>query len=171
MNDLGGNSVVLKEAGRQDLGFILHAEQSAKTDGFVGGWSEAEHRSAMQDADVAYWLILVPPVTRPVGYVIVRGLESEHGSLELKRLVVSETDRGYGRQALRLVEQRAFDQLGAHRLWLDVFEHNARARHVYASEGFVLEGTLRECVKLPSGYTSLVVMSLLEREYRTRGRL
>lgn len=76
MNDLRGNSVVLKEAGRQELDFILYAEQSAKTDGFVGGWSEAEHRSAMQDADVAYWLILAQPDARPVGYVIVRGLGS-----------------------------------------------------------------------------------------------
>jgi len=47
---------------------------------------------------------LARSVARPVGYVIVRGLRSEHGSLELKRLVVSETDRGYGRQALRLVK-------------------------------------------------------------------
>jgi RimJ/RimL family protein N-acetyltransferase len=51
---------------------------------------------------------------------------------------------------------KVFDELGAHRLWLDVFEHNARARHVYRSMGFAEEGV--------DG--SLVVMSMGEDEYR-----
>jgi RimJ/RimL family protein N-acetyltransferase len=55
-------------------------------------------------------------------------------------------------------------------LWLDVFEHNARARHVYRSVGFVEEGVLRECVKQQERYASLVVMSILENEYRTHVR-
>jgi len=168
VNLFSGGPVTLKDAGEQDLGFVLGAERVAREGGFVGGWSEAEHRSALQAADVAYWTVLAEPDARPVGYVILRGLADKNDSLELKRVVVSETGRGYGRHALQLVKRLAFRRLGAHRLWLDVFEHNARARHLYTSEGFVLEGTLRECVKLPGGYASLHVMSLLAREYTAR---
>jgi RimJ/RimL family protein N-acetyltransferase len=71
---------------------------------------------------------------------------------------------------LEAVLSNAFDELFAHRLWLDVFEHNARARHVYRSVGFVEEGVLRECVKQQERYASLVVMSILENEYRTHVR-
>jgi diamine N-acetyltransferase len=36
------------------------------------------------------------------------------------------------------------------------------------SEGFIVEGTLREAVRLDDGYDSLVVMSMLEGEYAAR---
>lgn len=53
----------------------------------------------------------------------------------------------------------------AHRLWLDVFEHNERARALYTSEGFTVEGVLREHVNLHGQWRSLVLMSMLSREY------
>jgi RimJ/RimL family protein N-acetyltransferase len=67
---------------------------------------------------------------------------------------------------VRAIKRRAFDTLSAHRLWLDVKEHNTPARAVYEKEGFRYEGTLRECRKGPAGCESLVVMSMLEHEYR-----
>jgi RimJ/RimL family protein N-acetyltransferase len=49
---------------------------------------------------------------------------------------------------------------------------NTRALALYESEGFVVEGRLRESVRVTSdgvdGYDSLVVMSLLDREYQAR---
>ena len=62
----------------------------------------------------------------------------------------------------------AFRDLHAHRFWLDVKALNVRAQALYASEGFVEEGRLRESVKLAEGYESLIVMSLLDREYEAR---
>jgi RimJ/RimL family protein N-acetyltransferase len=62
--------------------------------------------------------------------------------------------------------EKVFDELSAHRIWLDVFPHNSRARHIYRSVGFVEEGVLRECVKHGDIYRSLVLMSMLESEYK-----
>ena len=72
---------------------------------------------------------------------------------------------GIGRAAVRLVKRFAFRKHGAHRLWLDVKEHNDRARRLYQAEGFIVEGVLRECLRGDSGFASLVVMSLLASEY------
>jgi RimJ/RimL family protein N-acetyltransferase len=73
---------------------------------------------------------------------------------------------------VRLLKQMAFRDLHAHRFWLDVKLLNTRALKLYASEGFVEEGRLRESVRVRSdgadGYDSLVVMSLLDREYQAR---
>ena len=80
---------------------------------------------------------------------------------------MTEKGKGYGKEALRLVKKMAFQELKAHRLWLDVKEHNVRARHVYESEGFVAEGVLRECIKAEVGFESLVVMSMLCGEYQS----
>ena len=69
---------------------------------------------------------------------------------------------------MRWAKRWEFDQQGAHRLWLDVKTFNAAALNLYASEGFVEEGTLRECEHGPEGYESLVLMSLLVHEYQKR---
>jgi RimJ/RimL family protein N-acetyltransferase len=101
-----------------------------------------------------------------VGFSILLGLQSEHKSLELRRIVVGAPNQGLGRQLLEAVAKKAFDEHGAHRLWLDVFEINARARHVYEDFGFLRDGIFREAVYRNGGYHSLVLMSLLDREYR-----
>jgi RimJ/RimL family protein N-acetyltransferase len=81
------------------------------------------------------------------------------------RIVVTDKGKGYGRAAVDAIKRYTFDTLSAHRLWLDVKEHNTRARAVYEKEDFRYEGTLRECLKGPAGFESLVVMSMLEQEY------
>ena len=59
----------------------------------------------------------------------------------------------------------SFQELGAHRLWLDVKPHNERARALYRSEGFVEEGTLRDALYYNGRFESLVVMSILRPEW------
>jgi RimJ/RimL family protein N-acetyltransferase len=53
-------------------------------------------------------------------------------------------------------------------VWLDVFEDNFRAQHGYRSLGFVEEGMLRECVHHDGRYRSLILMGMLESEYRSK---
>jgi diamine N-acetyltransferase len=86
-------------------------------------------------------------------------------------MVVRSKGRGFGRAALRVAKKVAFDDLGAHRLWLDVKTHNARARALYESEGFVVEGVLRESVRTERGFESLTVMSMLLPEFAARREL
>jgi hypothetical protein len=95
------------------------------------------------------------------------GLLNPNSSVEFKRTVITQKDKGYGRKVLRLIKKWAFESLDVHRMWLAVKEFNHRARALYASEGFIVEGTLRECLKADDGsFESLVVMSLLKREYQ-----
>jgi diamine N-acetyltransferase len=67
---------------------------------------------------------------------------------------------------LRQIIRKVFSEYGAHRLWLDVFDHNVRAQRAYAAAGFRHEGMLREAVYRDGGYHSLMLMSILDREYR-----
>jgi L-amino acid N-acyltransferase YncA len=149
------------------LPFILAAEAAAREQGFISGWGEDRHRREFAAPDTAYFLVSATHARqRTVGFAIVRGLKPEPVSIELKRLVITETGCGYGRAWLRWFKAFAFAQLDAHRAWLDVFADNRRARNLYASEGFVEEGVMRECARRNGEYVSLVLMSLLAREYR-----
>ncbi|MGW0122500.1 N-acetyltransferase family protein [Streptomyces sp. NPDC003327] len=82
----------------------------------------------------------------PVGYVRVvppTPLAVNAHVRQIQGLVVAESARGKGvaRALLRAAMERARTQ-GAVRLTLRVLGHNAPARALYASEGFVVEGVL-----------------------------
>lgn len=148
-----------------DLDFVLSAEQSAENRAFVTVWTRKQHLGALSSEDLSHLVIENTADGNRVGYIILAGLADANQSIEFRRIVVTEKGKGYGRAALRLVKKLAFAELKAHRLWLDVKEHNVRARNMYESEGFVAEGVLRECIKADVGFESIVVMSMLSSEY------
>jgi diamine N-acetyltransferase len=159
-------NVRLRRTGEGDLDFVLAAEEAEENRHFVGQWTRAEHGGALSNPDLAHLVVETVGDSRPVGYVIMAGLADANRSGEFRRVVITEKGKGYGREVLRAVKRMAFEELKAHRLWLDVREHNERARRLYESEGFVAEGMLRECVSVGDGWESLVLMSVLEQEYR-----
>lgn len=154
----------LRDAIPDDLPFLLETERRFAEFGFVHSDDVCTHVEQMDDPDYAYYI--VEDREKPAGYVIVRGLTSSNCSLELKRIVIAEPGHGLGSQVLRAIAAKAFTEFRAHRLWLDVFEDNHRARRVYRSVGFVEEGTRRECMKNGERIRSLVVMSLLNDGHR-----
>jgi len=179
--------ITLRPTTEADLESVLAAERAAENAPFIRQWSLEEHRAALRDPDVAHrviestaagapagagaWPAAAPwrPASarlEPVGYVILLGLSNPHLGVEFKRLVVTRKDAGFGRAAVREVTRWAFETHGAHRLWLEVKPFNERARAIYAGEGFREEGTLRDVIKGALGYESLIVMSILEQEYR-----
>ena len=102
------------------------------------------------------------------GFAILQGIESEHHSVHLKRIAVRTPNRGCGKVLLEYAMSRAFLHHRAHRLWLDVFETNMRARSIYESYGFRYDGVLREAILRDGEYHTLALMSLLDREYTAR---
>ena len=57
----------------------------------------------------------------------------------------------------------------AHRLWLDVKDFNLRAKYLYETEGFMIEGKLRENILGEKWFLShFYILSMLEHEYRDR---
>ena len=69
---------------------------------------------------------------------------------------------------MRRIKALTFRQLGFHRAWLDCKDYNARALHLYESEGMVREGLIRETIITNGVYENLVILGLLDREYRAR---
>ena len=160
-------NISLRQTNEDDLDFVLGAEQSAENRAFVTVWTGERHQAAFKDEDLRHFIIESLVDGKRVGYVILAGLTNANQSIEFSRVVITEKNRGYGKQVLRQIKKLAFEELKAHRLWLDVKEHNERARHVYEAEGFTTEGVLRECLKTKDGFESLVVMSMLHDEFES----
>jgi RimJ/RimL family protein N-acetyltransferase len=156
----------MRRAGVEDLPSLMDLERRNAELGFVGQDAESVHGARIASGDAAYFLFEHDDV--PAGFVILCGLASPHRCIELKRIVVEPPGRGFGKLALRLVLAEAFVQLGAHRVWLDVYADNTRARRAYRALGFMEEGVMRECIRQGDRFRSLVFMAMLEGEYRQR---
>jgi diamine N-acetyltransferase len=156
-----------RNATQADIAQICALERLPEFRTFVGIWPEDQHERMLADPGAAY-IVAEDQQGQIAGFAILQGLLSEHRQVELKRLVVRTPNRGVGKQLLTEVADRAFGEYSAHRLFLDVFVTNDRARHVYQNFGFRQEGIMRDAIYRDGAYHSLVLMSLLETEDRSR---
>ena len=163
--------VRLRPTMSSDIEYVLTLENDPATLQFITPWERTQHEAAIRFPDFRHFIIEGGAGLDAVGFVILIGCRSQNQSLELKRMVIASKGAGFGRAALRVAKKVAFDDLHAHRLWLDVKAGNSRARALYDSEGFVVEGLLRDAVKVQCGFESLAVMSMLQSEFAGRRSL
>jgi diamine N-acetyltransferase len=164
-----------------DLDFVISVETDAQNLPFITPWERTQHEGAVRFPDFRHFIVEAGEAYESAGFVILQGCRNPHRSVELKRVVLQAKGRGLGRECVRQLKRMAFRDLRAHRFWLDVKQLNTRALALYQSEGFVEEGRLRESVRTSAdgaatgsgadgaaGYDTLVVMSMLDREYAAR---
>lgn len=73
--------------------------------------------------------------------------------------------RGYGTEATRLLLTHGFETVGLHRIELEVYDHNRRARHVYRQVGFVEEGIRRDALWWDGTFHDAIAMAMLAPEW------
>jgi RimJ/RimL family protein N-acetyltransferase len=157
----------LRRAVEADIAFICAQEARADYAPFVNAWPAERHRAAMNDANYRYQMF-VDGSGAVQGFAITRGYAGPNRAIELMRMALAHADSGRGRAACLLLLRQAFVDDGMHRFWLDLFEDNMRAEHLYLKLGFVHEGVLRDAERRGEIFRSLKIMSMLDREYRQR---
>lgn len=73
--------------------------------------------------------------------------------------------KGYGTEAIQILQEFAFNKLNLNKLELEVREFNHRAISCYKKCGFVEEGRIRENFFVDGKYTDTVIMGVLKREW------
>jgi len=73
---------------------------------------------------------------------------------------------GYGTEATGLLLDYAFGAVGLHRVSLEVFDYNLRARRAYEKAGFVREGLQREALWWDGEWHDVVTMAVVETDPR-----
>lgn len=157
-----------------DLDYVLTLERAPENLPYITPWERTQHDAAIRFPDFRHFIIEAGDdwsASPAVGFVILQGCRSPHKNLELKRIVIEKKGQGLGNACVKLLKRMAFDDFGAHRFWLDVKSNNQRAKHIYATQGFREEGSLKECLKQGNEWLSLCVMAMLEHEYRAQQAL
>ena len=104
---------------------------------------------------------------RLIGFVAVVAIQWHHGDAWVG-IGIGESDdwgKGYGTDAMRIIQRYAFSELNLHRLSLGVFSYNQRAIRSYVKAGFKHEGYNRESVNRDGKRGNDLYMGILHSEW------
>ncbi|MEV4505513.1 GNAT family N-acetyltransferase [Streptomyces klenkii] len=176
---LTGELTLLRPVTADDVPALLPMFQDAETSRLTGCYAahdEAGLRAwyaSRGDQDDRLDLAIVERATgRVVGEAVLNEWDPGNESCSFRICSVpGAPGRGLGTEATRLIVGYGFEALGLHRISLEVYAFNPRARHVYEKAGFVPEGVLRGALLWEGERVDAVVMSILAPEwFRHRGR-
>jgi len=73
--------------------------------------------------------------------------------------------KGYGSEAIRVLQKFAFEELNLNRIELDVYDYNVRAYKCYLKCGFKEEGRMRQKLFRNGRFRDVIKMAILKEEY------
>lgn len=98
-----------------------------------------------------------------VGEVVLNDWQETNRSCGFRTLIGPDgRGKGLGTEATRLIIRYGLHSLGLHRISLEVYDHNPRARRVYEKVGFTHEGTGRDALWFEGRWIDVHYMSILE---------
>ncbi len=107
---------------------------------------------------------------RPVGRCLLFAIDAVNRSAMLGIVIGEKSawNRGLGTEATRLLLDYAFNLLNLHSVMLGTFEFNRRAIRAYEKVGFQRIGMRREARIIAGKAWGVVMMDILEEEFRAR---
>ncbi len=165
-----GMLVRLRAADESDLDFILASEAEPENARYIIPDSRVYHQDTLDSPAAIHFIVERKDNGEAIGFLVATGRNSPDHEQYWRRVVINERGKGYGKEAMNLLMAWAFEDAGAHRGWLDCKDYNDRALHVYESLGLRREGLLRETILVDGKYENLVVLGILEDEWRERNK-
>ena len=170
---LKGEKVVLRPIEREDLQRLHELRQDVELGVLAySGWQpkplallEKQFEKGLDDEEFTWFVIEADG--KVIGTTGLHDFDRRHGAAELG-IAIYDRDylgKGYGREAIRLLLEWAFNVGNWRRIWLMTSAPNERAIRSYRACGFVEEGRLREHDFYHGKYVDVVCMGLLRREW------
>ncbi len=171
---LTGKQVILRPIGPQDVPGLAEAVQDPETGRLTGSHGDydpvlvEQWYTTRHEHDDRLDLAVVARGTGVcAGEIVLNQLDTPNRSCNLRIMIgPGQVGRGLGSEAIALLVDHAFDTVGLHRISLEVYDFNPRARHVYDKLGFVAEGVLRDALCWDGEWVDATVMSMLSTDPR-----
>jgi RimJ/RimL family protein N-acetyltransferase len=130
--------------------------------------SEAEHdawiQSVLTRSDLVIFVIEEMETGQAIGTCQLLNIDAIYRSADLQiRIGVAEfLGKGLGSEAINLLVEHGFSDIGLNRIALQVFATNPRAIRAYQTNGFLVEGRLREAAFIDGKFVDVLCMGLLK---------
>lgn len=105
---------------------------------------------------------------KPIGFVGLDGISFHNGNSWVGIGIGDREywDKGLGTEVMQIIARYAFEELGLHRLSLNVFGYNTRAIRAYEKAGYKVEGRVAEALYRGGKRWDLIFMGLLREDWR-----
>jgi RimJ/RimL family protein N-acetyltransferase len=151
---LRGERVWLRASTKADFTTGVDAISDAETGHFLGlkmpispeGAEQfGQQVVAGQGTSIWSFTICLLADDRPIGNVTLRNPDRENGNAEVAIVITDKASqgRGLGTDALNCLVDFGFGELRLERIYLHVFDYNARAMRSYEKAGFQTDAVLR----------------------------
>lgn len=155
----------LRRADLNDLNYILKLQADPENSSFIVSFDRDFHKAILDGSDPLKMSTVLELSKERCGYFLLD--KSDPVSMGIWHMIIERghKGKGLGHRALQLLKRWTFDVARWHRLWVDCKDYNARAIHLYTSEGFRQEALFREALFVDGEYQNLIVFAILQREY------
>lgn len=177
MPKLIGKRIILREYRKEDLSYM---RQWCNDPEIVDNLSDAFLYPHTVNSTEQYLDSILEGTTEQKGFVIaLKNTEEYMGQIDLFKIdwknrstelgivigMKEHLGKGYGTEAIKVLQDFVFNSLNLNRLQLEVYDYNERAYKCYMKCGFKEEGRLRERYFKKGRYSDTIYMSILKREY------
>ncbi len=109
---------------------------------------------------------------RPIGLISLLNIHPVHRSAQFHILVGDIDDRGQGAGTVgtQLALRHGFEDLGLHRIELELYADNEAAHRLYAACGFRHEGTKRSAYYRFGAFVDVDVLAILAGDYFAKAK-
>lgn len=171
-----GERVWLRAAEKADFIGDAPAVSDADTGHFLGlkapvsaegGEQFAQQKLAQQGISFYSFTICLLADDRRIGNTTLRRIDRENGSAEVSIVITDKPSqgRGLGTDALNCLVDFAFGELRLERVYLHVFDYNARARRSYEKAGFQTDAVLRHARFHRGQHHDVYLMAILREDW------
>lgn len=175
MYRLEGERIILREYRREDLSYMrkwvndfeitrtlsnvfLYPHTMADTENFIDSMIEGKMKG---------FVIAHKDTEEYIGQLDLIKIDWSNrvGTIGIVIGTKKNLSKGYGTEAIKLLQEFAFNKLNLNKLELDVREFNKRGIRCYEKSGFKVEGIIRENYYENGEYSNTVKMGILKREW------
>lgn len=177
MRILIGERIILRDYRKEDLSYMRKWVNEYEITKYLSNVFLYPH-SITDTENFLEFMLKGSPNTR--GFVIAhKGTQEYIGQLDLLKIdwpnrnasigitigTKENLGKGYGTEAIQILQEFAFNRLNLNKLELEVMDYNQRAISCYKKCGFIEEGRIRESHFINGKYTDRIFMGVLKREW------
>jgi len=177
MPRLYGERIVLRELKKEDIKEMRKWVEDAEvtnnlSDAFMfPNTNEETERFANDILDgkspMKLFVIADKETDEYIGQLALPNIDWKNRTTELAIVIggAEHRGKGYGTEAIKLVEEFVFHRINLNRIELCMHDYNNNAYKCYLKCGFIEEGRKRHCFYINGKYADKIIMGILKSDY------
>ena len=126
--------IFIRSAQYSDLIRFSQLDSQAHVRDFFSHKSLEVHQKDFRSESIVY-LGIIDELGGVIGYFILQ-LENDEKTINFKRILVGYDHLGVGQRAISSMEDYCKNKFEVNRIWLDLYENNHKAKHIYEKLGY-----------------------------------